>query len=142
MIGKRTTFEPGKIFESPAFANVYYLSSDADYPQCGLEDSRSGIGACPTNRDRKYVFVHVYDWLIFGFPLTEAHHPNSDQNFKLAVRTGIRAVRSFYVLPIPVLLKPVLCLLVFAPIPLFGVINSVIAGMEEEAVGSFLPLAF
>lgn len=39
-------------------------------------------------------------------------------------------------------LKPVLCLLVFAPIPLFGVINSVLAGMEEEAVGFVSSISF
>ena len=83
LIGKRTTFEPGKIFLN----------------------SRSGIGACPTNRDRKYVFVHVYDWLIFGFPLTEAHHSNRDQNFKLAVRPGLRAVRGFLYFTNPSFIK-------------------------------------
>ena len=93
------------LFESPALANIYHLSSDADYPQCGLEDSRVSLGARSANRDRKYVSVHVYDWLIFGFPLTEAHYANGNQNFKLTLRTGFRAVRGFLCFTDPSFIK-------------------------------------
>lgn len=48
----------------------------------------------------------------------------------------------FFLMPLPVLVKTVLCLLSVGPIPTFGVINSVIAGMNSETVGFVSSISF
>lgn len=48
----------------------------------------------------------------------------------------------FFLLPLPVMVKTVLCLLSVGPIPMFGVINSVLAGMKSETVGFVSSVSF
>lgn len=55
---------------------------------------------------------------------------------------GILIALIIYLLPLPDLLTTVLCLLSVGPISTFGVINSVKAGMREEAVGFASSLSF
>ncbi len=106
LIGKRTTFEPGKIFlnllRSPTFT-IYLVmliirSADWRILEAALALVQP-IGIANT------FFVHVYDWLIFGFPLTEAHYANGNQNFKLALRTGLCAVCGFLCFTNPSFIK-------------------------------------
>jgi len=143
LIGKRTTFEPGKIFlnllRSPTFT-IYLVmliirSADWKIPEAALALVQP-IGIANT-------FLSMFMiGLFLDFRLPK--HTTQTVIKILSLRYGLAFVlfAAFYVLPIPVLLKPVLCLLVFAPIPLFGVINSVIAGMEEEAVGFVSSISF
>ncbi len=143
LIGKRTTFEPGKIFlnllRSPTFT-IYLVmliirSADWRIPEAALALVQP-IGIANT-------FLSMFMiGLFLDFRLPK--HTTQTVIKILSLRYGLAFVlfAAFYVLPIPVLLKPVLCLLVFAPIPLFGVINSVIAGMEEEAVGFVSSISF
>ncbi len=55
---------------------------------------------------------------------------------------GLLLIMLFYFLPLPHLQKVVLCLLAVTPIPLFGVINSVLAGVKEEVVGFASSISF
>ncbi|MGX7197212.1 AEC family transporter [Enterococcus olivae] len=55
---------------------------------------------------------------------------------------GLVLIVFFYFLPIPDVQKTVLCLLAVTPVPLFGVINSVLAGVEEETVGFASSISF
>ncbi|WP_407855475.1 AEC family transporter [Enterococcus hailinensis] len=55
---------------------------------------------------------------------------------------GIIMAILFMVLPLPAMIKVVLCLVSVGPIPTFGVINSVAAGMREEVVGFTSSLSF
>lgn len=62
----------------------------------------------------------------------------------LAVRYGfgLLMVLFFYLLPIPHLFKLVLCLLSVTPVPVYGVINAILAGMAEETVGFCSSVSF
>ncbi|KAF1295796.1 transporter [Enterococcus sp. JM4C] len=62
----------------------------------------------------------------------------------LGVRFGFGLILFvlFYLLPLPHTVKIVLCLLCFAPIPTFSVINSVQAGMAPEVVGFTSSISF
>ncbi|BAK95039.1 AEC family transporter [Tetragenococcus halophilus] len=55
---------------------------------------------------------------------------------------GLVFVGLFYLLPIESLAKMILCLLCVTPVPLFGVVNSVIAGVKEESVGVASSISF
>ncbi|KAF1305514.1 transporter [Enterococcus saccharolyticus] len=55
---------------------------------------------------------------------------------------GLAIIVAFYFLPIPHLQKVILSLLAITPIPLFGVINSVLAGVKEEVVGFASSISF
>lgn len=56
--------------------------------------------------------------------------------------SGLLFAMFFYFLPIPMVQKTVLCLLSVTPVPLFSVINSVLAGVEEETVGFASSISF
>ncbi|WP_322597302.1 AEC family transporter [Enterococcus sp. HY326] len=62
----------------------------------------------------------------------------------LATRYGGGIVMAIiiFLLPIPAMMKTVLCLLCLGPVPTFGVINSVAAGMKAEAVGFASSISF
>ncbi|MBM7712603.1 AEC family transporter [Enterococcus xiangfangensis] len=55
---------------------------------------------------------------------------------------GLLAVCLVLLLPVPEMIKIVLCLVSVGPIPTFGVINSVAAGMRAEVVGFTSSLSF
>ena len=55
---------------------------------------------------------------------------------------GLLLVAFFMLLPFPAMIKIVLCLVSVGPIPTFGVINSVAAGMRAEVVGFTSSLSF
>lgn len=55
---------------------------------------------------------------------------------------GLLLVVLFMLLPFPAIIKIVLCLVSVGPIPTFGVINSVAAGMRAEVVGFTSSLSF
>ncbi|OJG88078.1 hypothetical protein RV13_GL003151 [Enterococcus raffinosus] len=56
--------------------------------------------------------------------------------------SGILLAVVFMLLPIPMMIKIVLCLVSVGPIPTFAVINSVAAGMRAEVVGFTSSLSF
>ncbi|WP_414841986.1 AEC family transporter [Enterococcus saccharolyticus] len=62
----------------------------------------------------------------------------------LAMRYGLgfAVIAVVFFLPIPHLYKVTLSLLALTPIPLFGVINSVLAGVKEEVVGFASSISF
>ena len=62
----------------------------------------------------------------------------------LAMRYGLgfAVITVVFFLPIPHLYKITLSLLALTPIPLFGVINSVLAGVKEEVVGFASSISF
>jgi predicted permease len=143
IIGKRTIFEPGKIFlnllRSPTFTCylVMLLIRGIDFtiPQ-GLIQLVQPIGNANT-------FLSMFMiGLFLDFRLPK--HATATVVKILGLRYGIASILflCFFYLPLPLFMKPVLCLLVFAPIPLFGVINSVLVGMEEEAVGFVSSISF
>lgn len=143
ILKKRTSFEPGKILlnllRSPTFT-VYLLmllirSVDWQLPAAFL-----GL-VQPIGLANTFLSMFMIG-LFLDFRLPK-HTTKTVINI-LVLRYGSAVVLCslFYLLPIPMLLKPVLCLLVFAPIPLFGVINAVLAGMEEEAVGFVSSVSF
>ena len=55
---------------------------------------------------------------------------------------GLLLAILFMLLPLPTMIKIVLCLVSVGPIPTFGVINSVAAGMRAEVVGFTSSLSF
>lgn len=55
---------------------------------------------------------------------------------------GLALAAFFAVLPLPNIIKIVLCLLAIGPVPTFGVISSVQAGMRPEVVGFTSSLSF
>lgn len=55
---------------------------------------------------------------------------------------GILFACLFMLMPVPMMIKIVLCLVSVGPIPTFGVINSVAAGMRAEVVGFTSSLSF
>lgn len=136
LLKKRTTFEPGKIIlnllRSPTFT-VYLVMLVIRSVRWQLPSAFISI-VQPIGLANTFLSMFMIG-LFLDFRLTK-HTTKTVVNI-LALRYGSAFVLFglFYLLPLPTLLKPVLCLLVFAPIPLFGVINSVLAGMEEEAVG-------
>jgi len=136
LLKKRTTFEPGKIIlnllRSPTFT-VYLVMLVIRSVRWQLPSAFISI-VQPIGLANTFLSMFMIG-LFLDFRLPK-HTTKTVVNI-LALRYGSAFVLFglFYLLPLPTLLKPVLCLLVFAPIPLFGVINSVLAGMEEEAVG-------
>ncbi|AYW45344.1 AEC family transporter [Tetragenococcus koreensis] len=77
----------------------------------------------------------------------ELRLPKPDRNTVLQLLTlryamGLLFVLFFYLLPIASLTKIILCLLCVTPVPLFGVVNSVIAGIKEESVGFASSVSF
>ncbi|AYW48865.1 transporter [Tetragenococcus osmophilus] len=77
----------------------------------------------------------------------ELRLPRQDRNTVFQLLTlryvmGLAFVGLFYLLPIAPLAKMVLCLLCVTPVPLFGVVNSVIAGVKEESVGVASSISF
>lgn len=136
LLKKRTTFEPGKIIlnllRSPTFT-VYLVMLVVRSVRWQLPSAFISI-VQPIGLANTFLSMFMIG-LFLDFRLPK-HTTKTVVNI-LALRYGSAFVLFglFYLLPLPTLLKPVLCLLVFAPIPLFGVINSVLAGMEEEAVG-------
>lgn len=136
LLKKRTTFEPGKIIlnllRSPTFT-IYLVMLVIRSVRWQLPSAFISI-VQPIGLANTFLSMFMIG-LFLDFRLPK-HTTKTVVNI-LALRYGSAFVLFglFYLLPLPTLLKPVLCLLVFAPIPLFGVINSVLAGMEEEAVG-------
>ncbi len=136
LLKKRTTFEPGKIIlnllRSPTFT-VYLVMLVIRSMRWQLPSAFISV-VQPIGLANTFLSMFMIG-LFLDFRLPK-HTTKTVVNI-LALRYGSAFVLFglFYLLPLPILLKPVLCLLVFAPIPLFGVINSVLAGMEEEAVG-------
>lgn len=136
LLKKLTTFEPGKIIlnllRSPTFT-VYLVMLVIRSVRWQLPSAFISI-VQPIGLANTFLSMFMIG-LFLDFRLPK-HTTKTVVNI-LALRYGSAFVLFglFYLLPLPTLLKPVLCLLVFAPIPLFGVINSVLAGMEEEAVG-------
>ncbi|MBV7389162.1 MULTISPECIES: AEC family transporter [Enterococcus] len=55
---------------------------------------------------------------------------------------GIIIAVIFFLLPLPNLVKVVLCLVSVGPIPMFGVVNSAKAGMPQEVIGFSSSLSF
>lgn len=77
----------------------------------------------------------------------ELRLPRQDRNTVLQLLTlryamGLVFVLLFYLLPLAPLAKMILCLLCVTPVPLFGVVNSVIAGVKEESVGVASSISF
>ncbi len=77
----------------------------------------------------------------------ELRLPKEDRHTVLQLLTlryvmGLLFVLLFYLLPIAPLTKMILCLLCVTPVPLFGVVNSVIAGVKEESVGFASSVSF
>lgn len=77
----------------------------------------------------------------------ELRLPRQDRNTVLQLLSlryvmGLAFVLLFYLLPIAPLTKTILCLLCVTPVPLFGVVNSVIAGVKEESVGFASSISF
>ncbi|MGG5369980.1 AEC family transporter [Enterococcus sp. AZ196] len=62
----------------------------------------------------------------------------------LAIKYGVGILLAilFMLMPFPMMIKIVLCLVSVGPIPTFGVINSVAAGMRAEVVGFTSSLSF
>lgn len=77
----------------------------------------------------------------------ELRLPKQDRNTVIQLLTlryvmGLVFVFILYLLPIASLTKTILCLLCVTPVPLFGVVNSVIAGVKEESVGFASSISF
>ncbi|MGL9746819.1 AEC family transporter [Enterococcus sp. DIV0170] len=77
----------------------------------------------------------------------ELRLPKKDLSLVLRVlvikyASGILLAVVFMLLPIPMMIKIVLCLVSVGPIPTFAVINSVAAGMRAEVVGFTSSLSF
>lgn len=77
----------------------------------------------------------------------ELRLPPQDRNTVFQLLTlryvmGMAFVGLFYLLPMEPLAKMILCLLCVTPVPLFGVVNSVIAGVKEESVGVASSISF
>lgn len=143
LIGKRTVFEPGKIIlnllRSPTFTCYLFMllirSFGLSLPQ-GVIQLVQPIGNANT-------FLSMFMiGLFLDFRLPKHAAATVGKILSLRYGIGLLLFLCFFFLPLPAFLKPVLCLLVFAPIPLFGVINSVLAGMEEEAVGFVSSISF
>ena len=64
------------------------------------------------------------------------------QNLLLRYGIGLLLIVLFLWLPLPQLVRLVLCLLAVAPIATFNVINAVLAGIEEEIVGFCSSVSF
>ena len=143
LIGKRTVFEPGKIIlnllRSPTFTCYLFMllirSFGLSLPQ-GVIQLVQPIGNANT-------FLSMFMiGLFLDFRLPKHAAATVGKILSLRYGIGLLLFLCFFFLPLPAFLKPVLCLLVFAPIPLFGVINSVLAGMEGEAVGFVSSISF
>lgn len=143
LIGKNTKLEPGKILlnllKSPMFVCyiVMFLLGLIHFTlPAALVTLLQPIASANT-------FLSMF---MIGLFL-EFRLPKSDivpvcQVLFLRYGIGVIMFLISFFLPLDATLKLILCLLSFSPIPLFGVINSVLGGAKEETVGFASSLSF
>lgn len=142
-VGSTTSFSPKKIlrqlFLSPAFTAYIIMlvlrSLSITLPNGLLEILQPIADA--------NVFLSMFMiGLFLDLYLPAKNRKDVFKLFGFRYGIGLAFVAFLALLPIPPLPKIVLCLMAVTPIPLFGVINSVTAGVKAETVGFGSSLSF
>lgn len=143
LIGQRTRFEPGRIIlnllKSPSFT-CYLLMLVLGLSHITLPLEFIGLIA-PIGNANTFLSMFMIG-LFLEFRLPQKAKAAVLRILAIRYGLGIFFLLFFYFLPLLPAVKIILCLLMVAPIPLFGVINSVLVGMEEEAVGFVSSVSF